>query len=248
VRGSVYDARVHHSLARALSAPCLLLAAALLAASPAPAATVTWTFEGAVRGFVNDYSNPPPDGFVAQMDALGVRSGSLVHGSAQIDLETANIGYGSLDEYPGAIRTWGISLGDMTLALGPSSNALIEVSHRYPGNPSVIDSYVLYALGMTGSVGPAPGEAKLVLSDATNTLFPWNTILAEPPPLDALGAFDLAAIQARVEGPSHLYLSFAGGGAVVVELTSLASVPEPELAVLCVFALALALRSRGRDR
>lgn len=227
-----------------MSARFILAFALLLGQSSASAAApVTWAFEGTVRilemGEASELAG-----------SLGVTLGAPVSGHVRYRDDVFSLGGSAGGVFDGAMLGFGVVIGDFAGGFDSQYGCCFFDVNVDPASGR--GSIGMFGIGVgASSLFPLGAPASLSLrADTPGVIADIVHIPLAPPPLGALRPFSIedwsdpfGSVGTGVE------IGFYGweGGRIVVELTSLALVPEPEpLALLAVaFAAGASLRRRA---
>lgn len=202
-------------------------------ASGSMAAPITWVFEGTVRILV---TGETPE----LASSLGVSLGAPVSGHLAYDDSVLSGGH----DHDGAVLGFGFAIGNIESAYTSLGCCFFDANFDPASGQG---SYRIFGMFVSSSLIPAWGSpaALTLIADAPGVI-PNQFLPHAPPPLTALRPFSIADwSDPFAPFGTGLEIGFQGAenGWIVVELTSLALVPEPEAFALLAFAgIAIALR------
>lgn len=201
------------------------------------AAPITWAFEGRVRildiGEASDLA-----------DSLGVTLGASVSGQVSYQF----VG-GSFGRHDGSLLGFDVAIGSFEIGFESMGCCYFDVDI----NPPYGDAYRLYGGGGTDALFPQGAPLTLYLFADTPGVIPNLLLPDAPPALSSLRPFSITDWGAFPSAGTGLEIGFGPGsgwtdGRIVVELTSLALVPEPAPVALLALATAFPMISAGRAR
>jgi hypothetical protein len=218
---------------------CAVIAAlAAIAAGHASAAAIRWQLEGRVAGI-----SELGEAGQATATSLGLVLGAPVSATLEIASETAGYVESWDAIYYGGVSRFDVTIGALQLTASPGD--LIVYSDA-PGSPFPYSYTFLSPLprGSLPGLTPAAYAVALQLLGAPGSPAPGLGIPADPPALDSLVPFDLAAYSLS-QNTSGMMVS-GDSFVTYIEPTQLRRVETPEVGIVAMTALALATQWLAR--